>query len=230
MSYEIQANDTLITPQEAVKFAPVDVHSHGEARLNFIVDVEENLFQKCFGYDFYLALLENKKVYVLTDDFTHFQENTNYAIGDYVMFKDELFKVIKATTGKEKPPLRTHFEEAEKFNNEQFELLWKRYLRRIIAFAVNSESLMFRSAKDTADGLVRKNDGDYKGISIKEVATIRKDYNDKLSTMIDNAKQYILKYPTDFETCTFIKETCNNGQCDNTARKRRHHGFNTNKR
>lgn len=230
MAYEIQAQDALITPQEVVKFAPVDVHSHGEIRAEMIASAEEKIFHDCFGYDFYLDLLDNKKQYSLSTGaglttYVNFRENTSYSLNNYVLYKDEIYKVIKLTTGVEIPPLKTHFAEAEKFTVEKYDLLWKRYLRRILAFSINSESIMFRTIKDTADGIVRRND-EYRGIGTKEAATIRQDYKAQISTMINNAKEFIVLNKTDFPLCKFVTETCGT-YCE--PKRKRHHGFNTNR-
>lgn len=232
MAYEIQTLDSLITPQEVVKFSPVDVHSHGEMRADMIVAIEEKLFRECFGFDFYLALLEDKKKYSLTSGtgitvYENFRNQINYTLNSYVLYKDELYKVIKATTGEQTPPLKTHFTEAEKFATAKYDLLWKRYLRRILSFSINAESIMFRTVKDSADGIVRKNGEDYKGITTKEAATIRKEYKDTILTLIENSKAYILSNPVDFALSKFVTDSCDNGQC-NPIRKR-HHGFNTNR-
>ena len=227
MAYEIQASDSLITPQEVVKYSPVDVHSHGEMRTDMIVTIEERLFRKCFGFDLYLDMLDNRKPYTLGPDYTHFQENINYTLNSYVLYKDELFKVIKVTTGKEVPPLKTHFKEAEKFENAKYDLFWKRYLRRILSFSVNTDSMMFRTVKDSADGIVRKSSEDYKGVTTKEVATVRKDYREMIDEMIENARQYILSNPDDFPLSKFVTEGCASNKCE--TKKVRHHGFNTNR-
>lgn len=233
MAYEISALDSLITPQEVVKYSPVDVHSHGEMRSDMIVTIEEKLFQRCFGFDFYLDLLDNKKQYGLTSGtgitvYVNFRESTNYTLNSYVLYKDEIFKVIKATTGVEIPSLKTHFAEAEKFTSEKYDLFWKRYLRRILSFAVNSESMMFRVVKDSADGIVRKDNGEYKGITTKEAATVRKDYNLVIDDMIENARQFIILNKTDFPLCKFITEGVCESNCE--TKKARHHGFNTNRK
>lgn len=229
----IAANETLITPQECVEFAPVDGQSYGEQRLNFIIDKEEQLFRRCFGYEFYLALMSDKINYCLdnqtdTQQYFIFQENTNYTEGSFILHKGTMYKIRKTTTGKQSPPSQSYFSEAAKFENAAFEFLWKRYLRRILAFCINNESLFFRVVRDTAKGVGRVEDDTFKGISTKEAATIRNEHLKSIDDMIENCRLYILENKEDFAKCQWVKDSCASNGC--TTRKIKHYGFNTNKR
>lgn len=227
----MKANDTLITPQECIEFAPIDGNSYGEQRLNFIVSKEEQLFRKCFGYDFYISLMTDKIKYSLdvvseTTQYFNFQENVVYSPGTYLLHKGSIYKVVKLTTGKQTPPNQSYFEEAEKFANESYDYLWKRYLRRILAFCINNDSMFFRVVRETAKGVGQVQDDTFKPISTKSAATLRQEYLKEIDDMTENCRLFILSNPTDYVDCQFVKDSC---ESDCTKRKVKHYGFNTNK-
>jgi hypothetical protein len=231
----MNANDTLITPQECVEYAPVDGNSYGEQRVNFIVDKEEQLFRRCFGFDFYKILLEDKIRYCLESTgsvtnpatkYSNFNENVVYTEGVYVLYKGVIYKVKKTTTGKQVPPNQSYFDESQKFATPAYDFLWKRYLRRILAFCINNDSMFFRVVRDTPKGVGQVNDDSFTPISTKSAATMRNEWLKIIDDAIENCRLYILDNPADFKDCTWVKNECKN-EC--ATRKIRHHGFNTNR-
>jgi hypothetical protein len=223
--YQFLANQTLLDDFELICYSPSDEHSNAKERCNFIRIKEEQLFNNCFGWEFYLNLMQSKIVYGTADNpFVYFRENTNYAIGDIVMHNFKLYEVTQATDGTQKPPLSTHYKSAPKFDNADYNYIWHRYLAQIIAFSVMYSTVMYRLIRDTAKGVVKNyEEGSSRAATTQEVSRLKKEAMIDVETIIENMERHIGRNKEAFPDYQNIDS------CEAACKPRlRHYGFNVN--
>lgn len=203
-------------------------------RSSFIVMKEEKLFRKWFGWDFYSDLMNDKVAYRLDGSgdevYVNFREGTVYAVGDFVLHEGRLYKVTKITTGVERPSLdvqNEYFVLAPKFATDEYNFIWERYLKTIIAFSINESSLFYRAIQDTAKGLLKKFDDNTVNANFKELNALKGDYAGDIDDLITNMESFILdnKDLTVFANYKAVVDSCDEGEY---RKRRRHFGFNTN--
>jgi hypothetical protein len=233
LTVDFGAKDSLITSQEVIDNTPVSGSSVPSMRTHFIAMKEEKLFRKCFGWEFYLALMADKVSYKLSggdETYTAFREGVNYSVGDFLLHEGRLYEVTKVTTGTQRPSLEVqneYFKLAPKFHSPEYNYLWERYLKGIIAFSITESSLLYRAIQDTAKGLVKKYDeGQTQNANIREVYALKSDYAGDIGDLIRNMEDFILenKDLDVFSKYKAIAAPCESG-CQS---RRRHYGFNTN--
>lgn len=234
MTVDFNSRDSLITAQEVIDNTPVANTSYPDMRGHFIAMKEEKLFRKCFGWDFYIDLMADRVSYKLAggdETYTNFREGVNYAVGAFVLHEGRLYEVTKVTTGTQRPSLEVqneYFKLAPKFATAEYNYIWERYLKGIIAFSITESSLLYRAIQDTAKGLVKKFDeGSTQNANIREVYALKSDYAGDIGDMIRNMEDFIVENDdlTVFANYKAILKPCKTG-CDS---RRRHYGFNTNK-
>lgn len=235
LTVEYLSQDSLITAQEVVDYSPVSTNSHGDMRANFLALKEEKLFRKCFGWEFYQALMDDRVIYRpdASGDVQYvvFREGTSYAVDDVVLHEGRLYTVTIAVTGSQRPSLdvtNRYFKLAPRFTTEEYNFIWERYLRTIIAFSISETSVFYRAIQDTATGLVRKYNPETSAVaSLRELSALKGEYAGDIGDMVKNMTEFILDHKELAIFAEFgpIKEACNS-QCQP---RNRHHGFNTNK-
>ncbi len=232
---DFQSSDTLITAQEVVLCSPLSPEV-GSINHALIINAEERIFRKCMGYKFYNELMADRRKYVRTDAivdtpntyaYTSFKEGTVYQVGKYVLKDGVLWKVKVLTTGSQIPPNREYFQLAERFINENYEYLWQRYLRNLLAFETSAIGMPYRAVQDTGKGLLRKyDDGSTMPAKQGEIAYLQKNYQGDIDTMIANMEAFIYENKSEFPN--YLKFSDEN-LCGKGCNKRRvrHYGFNT---
>lgn len=229
------SSDSLITAQEVVDYSPVGTNSHADLRAEFLALKEEKLARKCLGWEFYLALMEDRVIYRPDGSgdvqYVNFRETTSYDVGDVVLHDGRLYTVTIATNGTQRPSLdvtNRYFKIAPRFNTDEYNFIWERYLRTIIAFSISETSVMYRAVHDTATGLIRKfNPETSEKASLRELSALKGEYAGDIGDLVNNMTEFILENRelTIFAEFKAIKEACH-GRCQSRVR---HHGFNTNR-
>lgn len=227
------SKDSLITSQEIIDNTPVGKSSYPDMRTPFIIAKEERLFRTCFGWDFYLDLMNNKVVYKLDgsgdEQYVNFREATNYDVGDFVLHEGRLYECTKVTTGTQRPSMEVqneYFVLAPKFATDEYNFIWERYLKTIIAFSITAGSVFYRAIQDTAKGLLKKFDENSETATMRELGALKGEYIGDISDIIANMEEFIIENRelTVFENYKAIAEPCE----DECRTSRRHYGFNTN--
>ncbi len=212
----MDSNDTLINEYEVIEYSNAAPNSFAGSRRNSIITAEEKLFlnQKCLGIDFYKELLANRQKYSISSSinsiqYVIFREGIVYQIGGYVLYTNKIYKCILTTTGGEFPSNQMYFKEASRFKNENYEFLWQRYLKRIIAASVNVLTMPSRLFQDTPSGLIKnQSDGlNNSAISIKELQVTAKEINQSIDTDIALMTEYLKQNSSFFPK---LKTTCEN--------------------
>lgn len=175
---------TLITAAEVLASTPKGQGSDAQAIEPFIALKEEGLFRVWLGLDFYEALIDNK-----TDNSAavNFVEGSSYILGDKVKWRDEIFEATAATAGA-LPRDASKWQVATKFDDVNFEFLWRRYLRTVLAWHIMTTSLVYNAIKQTNLAVVKvSNEGKERPVSGSELAAFKGelgfDFNDFLLTM-----------------------------------------------
>ena len=204
----MQANDTLILPREVLEFDQSTDHSFASERCALIVDVEEELFTRCFGWSFYEALLQDRIVYVAdgseTGDqvgYVNYNRISSYTTGDVVMFEGKMYVVLQDTDGTQALQDTRYFSKAPKFASATNEFLWRRYLGRLLAFSITNTSVMYRLLKDTAKGLVKQYDeGTSRPATLNEALALKQEAGFDVERTRKNMEAYILRNKASFPT------------------------------
>lgn len=229
LTYEFGSIETLITPQEIVDNAPVDPVSYGEQRIPFIAVREEKLFLKCMGMDFYKALMADKVKYAMTAGtgitvYVNYQETSPaHSAGAVVLYKNRLYKA-KAAVTTQLPTDQGYWALAPRFETADYNYLWERYLKIILAMTISNETLFYRVVSDSPMGVVQKfEEGKSKPLDVKSVARVKQEYvtdiDDLMHTMDVFLRENAELYPD------YAPNVISN--CINCAPKRRNYGFNT---
>lgn len=238
--YTEDPNDHLITGQEVINEAPADRHSDAKERCKYIIPKEEALFM-CFGMPFYSKLLADRNDYKLegqqgkegTIYYTKYREDTVFEAGKFVLYRDNIFEVIKQTE-KDKgiaPPNPIYFKKAPKLKNQHHEYLWQRYLKKIIAWAVLHTSVMYRAIRDTNGGVVKQyEEGKSRPVTLKEIQAFKGEALNDLETQIKVMEEFIYRNKNLFPDYVGNRgaEDCEGGVPCNVRRRRR--GFGLGKR
>lgn len=174
---------TLINAAEVLASTPKGQGSDAQAIEPFIALKEEGLFRVWLGLDFYWALIEDLSDHSAA---VNFVESTSYNIGDKVVWREETFEAI-ATTGGAFPSDATKWKVATKFDDTNFEFLWVRYLRTVLAWHIMNTSLVYNAIKQTNLSVVQVSKEGERPVSGKTLAAFKAevglDFNDFLLTM-----------------------------------------------
>lgn len=229
-------SNPLLTLREAIEFSPVDAHSYMRERARFIPIYEENLFNECFGWTFYESLLSDRIIYLPVEStetgtkYKQYSRTGTYTAGEYVLDGECIYKVLQNVgTGGKPISDAAYFSVAPKFANEHFEILWRRYLGAIIAFSVNQSSVVYRSIKDTAKGIVKMYDPDgSRPATFAEVRGLKQEYASDIDTMIRAMEAYISRNAGNFPGYIGNLGECEDGtgECNKMRKTHRNLGFN----
>lgn len=230
-NFDFNQSDTLLMEDDVICHSPSSAHSYVAERCVFIATKEEKIFNKCFGWDFYLDLLNDKIKYSLTAAegkvvYCNFIEGTPYAAGKIVLYQGKLYEVTSATNGNQKPAHPQYFKKAKRFNNDAYNFLWDRYLCKLLAFSVMSTSVMYRLIRDTASGVVKNyQSGKSEPATLKELQALKLEAIGDIDDIVENMQNFMKRYPDCFSKYKGFQN------CEKECkRKRRHYGFNTDKR
>ena len=218
------ANSTLITAREVVRYSPDNLHGDVAHKCTFIIQKEEKLFRKCLGWAFYQALLADKISYP-QGTWSVFMENASYAVGDIVMFYDDLYIATQATTGQKPVANSAFWSEAPKFNNPLYEFLWVRYLRYLLAYSVLNTGILSSAIRSTATGLQRTADKEQsRPATLAEIDAFKHEMDGDTRDILENMDFYIKENPNQYPLYR-DGDYCKAEVC--VIRKKRHFGFNT---
>jgi hypothetical protein len=206
----ITANATLITPQEVSRFANVSAQMDTAAFCNFIIDEEETLFCKYFGYTFYTDLIADLATYASVA----FNTGVAYTIGQYVEFNGVVWEVVQNTTGQQIPPNKLYFAVPAKFATAANEYLWQRYLGRIIANVVVGRTALTQTVRLTEKGLGRTEGEQFKPAERGDVADYRTEINATTQQSIRSMERYILDNAASYPNYKLILDKANEACCD----------------
>jgi len=221
-------SNTLLTAREAVELSPSDAHSYVAERCRHIPFVEEELFNDCFGWSFYEALISDLVDYSAA---VKFSETAEYSVGAFVEHAGCVYEVL-VDTGITGQPIAnpTYFRKAPKFTTEANQTLWDKYLGGIIAFRVMQGGIMYRSVKDTAKGVVKAFDPDGSRPATQgEVRAVKEELGDDIQRMIKAMTAYIARNAGSYPLYKAGVGDCEDGTGCYSYNPRKTLGFNVEK-
>lgn len=212
---------SLITPNEVKKFSPSDAHDNTSIREVFIQNKEEKLFNIYFGWEFYEALIADKIDYETLPSYVgDYSATTAYTAGQTVQFVDELFTLIVANSTGIAPTNKVNWTRAKKFTNDDYNFLWERYLRNILAFNVLYTSVLYSAIQVTAKGVIKTKSDTFDSVSLKELHSYKDGVKLDIEDICYNMDLFIQRNPLKYPLYKpLIKNECG------TKKKKRYNNF-----
>jgi hypothetical protein len=186
--------DTLATPFEIKQISQVNINLNESTFCANISTQEEDRFNKCFGRQFYKDLLADKVIYT----YSEFGDSIIYAIADVVLWFGNLYICTQATTGTQNPTNNSFWALAPKFNTAAYNTLWKKYLLKIIAAYVISDSVIAQSVENTNQGLVRKTGDYFQPATTSEIGMYNKQLISNAKSTEENMEIFVLENKADY--------------------------------
>lgn len=145
---------SLITTNEVIK------HSFAERnfppdKISRLLEIVENRFMRnCFGVEFYDTLKDDVVDWSEIEEW----EAGSYSIGDLVFWEDDVFQSTHNTNTEEPSLVATKWKLADKFDTDEYDNLYKLYLRPILANEIVRIAVPLETVKFTAKGAVIQTD------------------------------------------------------------------------
>lgn len=142
----------LITPYEVKKYSPAGNDYPTATFCELIPQIEEEFARECLGQDLYDYMVEN-----LADVPTGvplYSSSATYSIGDIVQRNECLY--VSQVAGTAGDPLADNgdWELWDRFTDDDVNIFWKKYVRRILALKVYMASLPYTTWRAGAGGVV----------------------------------------------------------------------------
>jgi hypothetical protein len=179
---------TLLTPKEIVRFTRIaDTFPLCDLQTIFKIEIKE--FRECLGVDFY----EYLKVNVVKYDYTSYEKNKTYNIGEYVVHNGIIYQAIVQTSSI--PTTITDWTLAPKFNSECLEYLWCNYLGELLAWSVLKNRLPYISTKIEGKGLLKKFDDYSRPAEYEDLKILNYSIDRDIAITFENLDAYIKANP-----------------------------------
>lgn len=186
---------SLITPNEVKKYSPSDVEDDTTIKEEFIITQEEKIFNLFFGWDFYEALMDDRIFYEGLSTYKgDYNGSTAYLLGDSVQFVDKIYIALSNTTGNP-PTNKVIWGLAPDFGSSDFDYLWKRYLRTILACNVLHSSVLYDVLKKSAQGLVKRKGETFDNANLKELQAWKSGLYNDIQDVCYNMDLFINRNP-----------------------------------
>lgn len=183
---------TIVEPCEVVRYASISSEYPTRHLCDLIAQVEEEFANTCIGYDFYQYLLNDlvdTSIYIVAKQGVKYPTNTivQYECAYYKALQDDVtLNDIKDVFS---------FEKLKKFVDSDNEILYEKYLRRIISLKVYAQSLTEATIKSSAGGAI-VNTGDSMGnrtANRQELAALKDSTLSNAAQAIENMYQFVYR-------------------------------------
>jgi hypothetical protein len=174
---------TILEPCEVVRYASLSPEYPTRNLCDLIAQVEEGLANTCIGFDFYQSMLNDltdKAGYVVA------KPGVKYLQGAIIQYECEYYEALQDDVTIAQVNDVFSFAKLKKFVDADNQLLYEKYLRRIIALKVYAQSLTEATIKVTAGGAI-VNQGDTMGNRTAN----RQELSALKDAALTNAKQAI---------------------------------------
>lgn len=214
---------SLITAYEVLKYSTAGKDYPTGQFCEIIPQVEEEFARECLGQDLYDHMLENMAEY--PDTAAEWDECASYNIDEVAIRNGGLF--VSLTNANCSDPLNETGDWGifERFTTEGTQLLWKKYLRRILAlkvFVASRYDVTWRSgaggvsvAMGDAAGFRAANKAEITLLKESDIAKIETATKNMLAWLMLNAETYGLP----------LAVSCLTNQCQTRGRRVRRWAF-----
>jgi hypothetical protein len=219
---------TISLAAELVKFAPVN-SKFDAAALCSILDVEEEtLFRECLGFEFYEALYKDLKT---VPDATTFVELKTYTAGEFVIVNGLIYECLVG--GSYYNVTNANFKPIKKFNNENYQIFWERYLGKLISWRCFYSIVVYKAIDFTNTGLMRNKTEYSDAANTKEISFFKHEFEGDMRDLFANMDAFLRRNASLYP---LYKPNMASGNCGcepdtscGTLRKKGFAGFNLNR-
>lgn len=217
---------SLLTAYEAVKYSTAGKDYPTGQFCEIIPQIEEEFARECLGQDLYDHMVASMAAYPITAE--EWVSCTDYEIDDVAIRNGCLF--VSVTDGNRTDPLAEtgDWEAFERFTTTGTQLLWTRYLRRILELKTFMQSRYDVTWRSGAGG-VTVSQGDSSGfrsankdeitlLKESDIAKIETATKNMLAWLKDNYEVYSLPLP----------DSCTTNLCQTRGRRVRRWAFTNN--
>jgi len=142
----------FLTPVEALKFSGAGMSFSRRLLCDAIPTVEEDLFGNCFGHDLYIFL--QSKLTTIPGNIEEWQPDFFYGLNEYVYRDDVVFKSTISSNNIDPIKCTSQWTEVKKFTDANANILWEKYLRRILARLAYQLAIPDATNQSGSNGLV----------------------------------------------------------------------------
>lgn len=188
--------NTIVEPCEVVRYASISPEYPTRLLCDIIEHVEEEFANTCIGYEFYQYLLSDlvdKSGYVVGKQGVKYQEN------EIIQYECEYYKAKQNDVTLNDIKNDLSFEKLSKFVDKDNQILYEKYLRRIIALKVYAQSLTESTIKSSSGGVI-VNIGDSMGnrtANRQELAALKDATLSSAAQAIDNMYNFVYRMQKD---------------------------------
>ena len=194
---------TLLTPQDAVQAGPGDRHLSAALLAPAIRPTEEDLFNTRFGWAFYERLKADRWAYRLQPEgqvtpikgvryYAYFDPATTVPAAQFVLHDGTVYRAVREVPPGVYPGNADYYQAADRFRTDCYEILWRNYLRGILALAVARAGVFTRTYREGERGAVKRHEeGKSTVLRVAEVSALKAEMLGDLERSIANMEQHI---------------------------------------
>lgn len=209
---------SLITPFEVVKFAPVRFDFPTANICDFIDDVELDLFDdKCLLVATKTKLEEDLITYT---NVAVYDGNETYALNEKVLLDGCIF-VSKANGNTASPVDSALWDLAPKFENEAYNTLWNKFLKRYLAFNITATVMAYSTYQAGSKGLTKFqiDNAGIQTVNIKEFFEWKTSITYDSGRILRNMRNWMIENIDEFPEMNTTG--CGKSECNTAPRSRR---------
>lgn len=215
---------SLITPFEVVKYSFAGRDYPSSQFCDLADQIEQEFARACLTDDLYDYL--NAHLVAYPAAVSEWNCNSLYSIGDYAVYNGCTFESLK-NANRTQPGANEDWEQLQRFDTDGANLLWTKYLRRILAQKTYLESLTVTTYKAGANGITvagsayaqgdirSANKGELNEVKSNVLKDIERTQANMLKWLDDNAETYNLPWGT----------SCAGGDCKRKTHRSRRWNF-----
>ena len=145
---------SLITTNEVIKHSFAERNFPPDKISRLIEIVETRFMRACFGNDFYNTLKDDVIEWADVEEW----EAGSYSISDFVWWEDDIYQSLENSNTDEPSLVSVKWKQADKFDTNEYDNLYKLYLRPVLANEIVRIAVPLETIKYTAKGAVVQTD------------------------------------------------------------------------
>ena len=213
----------LITAHEVLVYSPAGAAYPTSTFCDLIPQIEEAFARECLGnelYEYFVAALKEYPAGV-----KEWEQGCSYKLAEVVIFNGCLWESTKAMN--QTHPINGAWERWERFDNEDVNEFWAKYLRGILAFKVYMASLVYTTWGSGATGITvttsDNNNGGKRSANKGEMIDLKNSLFNQIDLMTNNMRAWLKKNGKDAGFP--IEFVCGGGICPVPRRSVRRWAF-----
>lgn len=214
----------LITPFEVLVYSPAGLAYPSGQFCELIPQIEEAFFERCLGKEFLDWMVDS--IADVPTDAVEFSESETYETGDFVVWAGCIFESLQ-DANTEKPNEPDFWKPFERFENEGAQMLWTKYLRRLLALTVYRSSLSYEVYRGGGGGvLVNAGDGSgFRGLNKQELVDLKNQLEKDIDLVERNMMRWISDNRDEYDLPQKQSVGCGESGCQTTKRNVRRWNF-----